>query len=147
MDFVHDPPAEYIQQLTISTVFQGDASTILKKIPAQVFRCCISSPPYWGLRDYSAAQQIGAEEEPADYIQRLVAVFEEVRRVLRDDGTLWLSVCQRGASAVRLNDFLDFQHNLAKVLIVPHILVRFGCLSERENSIDNGLDFPGRQQR
>ena len=92
MDFVHDPPAEYIQQLTSSTVFQGDASTILKKLPAQVFRCCISSPPYWGLRDYSVAEQIGAEEEPADYIQRLVAVFEEVRRVLRDDATLWLNV-------------------------------------------------------
>ena len=92
MDFVLDPPADSIQQLTNSTVFQGDALTILKKLPAEVFRCCITSPPYWGLRDYGAAEQIGAEEEPTDYIRRLVAVFEEVKRLLRDDGTLWLNV-------------------------------------------------------
>src|SRR5436309_10079085 len=62
------------------------------KFPADFFRCCITSPPYWGLRDYNAAGQIGAEDDPQEYIQRLVSIFEEVRRVLTADGTLWVNI-------------------------------------------------------
>jgi site-specific DNA-methyltransferase (adenine-specific) len=73
-------------------VFQGDAKVLLKQLPSNFFRCCITSPPYWGLRDYGTEGQIGAEEEPSDYIGRLVTVFEQVRRVLTEDGTLWLNI-------------------------------------------------------
>src|SRR5438093_13305097 len=70
------------------------------KFPADFFRCCITSPPYWGLRDYNAAGQIGAEDDPHGYITRLVSIFitrlvsifEEVRRVLTADGTLCLNI-------------------------------------------------------
>ncbi|HEX9735640.1 MAG TPA: site-specific DNA-methyltransferase [Thermoanaerobaculia bacterium] len=75
-----------------STVLQGDAEHLLERLPASFFRCCVTSPPYWGLRDYQADGQIGAEDDARDYVRRLVAVFEQVRRVLTGDGTLWLNV-------------------------------------------------------
>jgi len=70
----------------------GDALTALKGVPPGVFRCCVTSPPYWGLRDYGIPHQIGAEPELAQYIRNLVGVFREVRRTLTDDGTLWLNI-------------------------------------------------------
>ncbi|HXV84990.1 MAG TPA: DNA methyltransferase, partial [Candidatus Binatia bacterium] len=55
-------------------------------------QCCITSPPYWGLRDYGTAGQIGLGKTPEEYVAKMVEVFREVRRVLRDDGTLWLNL-------------------------------------------------------
>lgn len=71
---------------------QGDALETLQTLPDGVFNTCVTSPPYWGLRDYGEAGQIGLEETPDQYVDRLVAVFAEVRRTLRDDGTLWLNL-------------------------------------------------------
>lgn len=73
-------------------IIVGDALTVLERQEASIYRCCVTSPPYWGLRDYGVANQIGAEEDLDDYLDSLVAVFREVRRVLTDDGTLWLNV-------------------------------------------------------
>jgi DNA modification methylase len=73
-------------------VIQGDCRAVLPTLPAGTFRCCITSPPYFSLRDYGVAGQIGLEETPAAYIERLVAVFREVRRVLADDGTCWVNL-------------------------------------------------------
>ncbi len=92
MDFVCEPRADYIPKLMESTVFQGDAFSILRQLPSSFFQCCITSPPYWGLRDYRTEGQIGAEEDPEAYVERLVDVFEEVKRVLRDEGTFWLNI-------------------------------------------------------
>jgi len=64
----------------------------LRQLEAGSVRCCVTSPPYWGLRDYGVAGQIGLERTPEEYVSRLVAVFAEVRRVLADDGTLWLNL-------------------------------------------------------
>ncbi|MCL5961404.1 MAG: site-specific DNA-methyltransferase [Chloroflexi bacterium] len=61
-------------------------------MPAGKFQTCVTSPPYWSLRNYGIQGQIGLEDSLGDYIQSLVQVFEEVRRVLRDDGTLWLNI-------------------------------------------------------
>ncbi|MBM4073914.1 MAG: site-specific DNA-methyltransferase [Planctomycetes bacterium] len=61
-------------------------------MPAESVYCVVTSPPYYGLRDYGVAGQIGLEETPAEYLEQMVAVFREVRRVLRDDGTLWLNL-------------------------------------------------------
>ena len=91
MDFIRESEAYYSTDLKVSTVLHGDAAVLRKPLPANFFRCCITSPPYWGLRDYNAAGQIGAEDDPHAYIQRLVSIFEEVRRVLTADGTLWLN--------------------------------------------------------
>lgn len=73
-------------------ILVGDAKRILFGFPDQSFRCAVTSPPYWGLRDYGVEGQIGAESDVRNYISDLVAVFREVRRTLRDDGTLWLNI-------------------------------------------------------
>ena len=73
-------------------ILVGDNRDILPKILSQSIQCCVTSPPYWGLRDYLHSAQIGAEQSPEDYVKNLVEVFREVRRALSDDGTLWLNV-------------------------------------------------------
>ena len=70
----------------------GDCRHILASLPAQSVNCCVTSPPYWGLRDYGHPDQIGMEKTPEEYVAKMVDVFREVRRVLRDDGTLWLNL-------------------------------------------------------
>jgi DNA modification methylase len=73
-------------------VIEGDCLATLRTLPGGIAQTCVTSPPYYGLRDYGHAGQIGLEETPDAYIARLVDVFREVRRVLRDDGTLWLNL-------------------------------------------------------
>ncbi len=70
----------------------GDCRALLKTYPGKSINCCVTSPPYLGLRDYGNAEQIGLEKTPDEYVAELVAVFREVHRVLRDDGTLWLNL-------------------------------------------------------
>lgn len=73
-------------------VLEGDAVEQLRTLPDGSVHCVVTSPPYYGLRDYGVAGQIGLEATPAEYVMRLVEVFREVKRVLRDDGTLWLNL-------------------------------------------------------
>lgn len=78
--------------MTKSQIITGDTLSVLGKMPDRCIDCCITSPPYFGLRDYGADGQIGLEETPEEYIRRLVEIFREIRRVMRDDGTLWLNI-------------------------------------------------------
>ncbi|EGQ9125410.1 site-specific DNA-methyltransferase [Vibrio parahaemolyticus] len=78
--------------ITDSTIFEGDALTVLRRIPSNTVRCVVTSPPYWGLRDYGIEDQIGLEQSMQQFIHRLVAVFSEIKRVLTPDGTLWLNI-------------------------------------------------------
>ena len=75
-----------------TTLYLGDALTVLRQLPDQSVDCCVTSPPYFGLRDYGVEGQIGAEKSPAEFVAAMVEVFAEVRRVLTDDGTLWLNI-------------------------------------------------------
>ena len=75
-----------------SALITGGSTQVVKQMPSGVFQTCVTSPPYWSLRNYHIPGQIGLELSLNDYIQSLVEVFEEVRRVLRDDGTLWLNI-------------------------------------------------------
>lgn len=70
----------------------GDALTHLSLRPDESIQCCVTSPPYFGLRDYGVEGQIGLEETPQEYIANLVGIFQEVRRMLKPDGTLWLNL-------------------------------------------------------
>ncbi len=70
----------------------GDALTVLREMPAGSVRCCVTSPPYWGLRDYGVEGQLGLEPQPEEYVSHLVSVFAEVCRVLTNDGTLWANL-------------------------------------------------------
>lgn len=71
---------------------EGDCLAILPKIPDKSIHCCVTSPPYWNLRDYNTKGQLGLEKTPKEYVTNLIKVFREVRRVLRDDGTLWVNL-------------------------------------------------------
>jgi DNA modification methylase len=73
-------------------IYQGDCLDILPTLEPKSVQCCVTSPPYYGLRDYGCDGQIGLESTPEAYVEKLVAVFREVRRVLKDDGTLWLNL-------------------------------------------------------
>jgi hypothetical protein len=73
-------------------IYVADARKKLGDFEDGIFQCCVTSPPYWGLRDYDYPNQIGAEEKLEDYINDLVSVFGEVRRTLRQDGTFWLNI-------------------------------------------------------
>lgn len=73
-------------------ILVGDVIERLRELLDESVQCVVTSPPYWGLRDYGVAGQIGLEETPEEYVARIVDVFREVRRVLRADGTLWLNL-------------------------------------------------------
>jgi site-specific DNA-methyltransferase (cytosine-N4-specific) len=73
-------------------IYHGDALEVLKRLPDQFCQVAVTSPPYWGLRDYGTPEQLGAEEQLEDYIDNLVVIFRELRRVLADDGTFWLNI-------------------------------------------------------
>ncbi|OGT54319.1 MAG: hypothetical protein A3E01_15250 [Gammaproteobacteria bacterium RIFCSPHIGHO2_12_FULL_63_22] len=84
-----------------NTILCGDVLEQLALLPAESVNTCVTSPPYWGLRDYGEAGQIGLEATPEEYVAKLVAVFREVRRVLRADATLWLNLGDSYASGGR----------------------------------------------
>lgn len=73
-------------------VLVGDSLKLLPSLKSESIQCCVTSPPYWGLRDYDHSAQIGSEPSPIDYVANLVRLFREVKRTLRDDGTLWLNI-------------------------------------------------------
>lgn len=73
-------------------ILQGDALAVLRTLPSESVHCCITSPPYWGLRDYGVIGQLGLEPTPQAYVAGMSAIFLEVMRVLRSDGTLWLNL-------------------------------------------------------
>lgn len=75
-----------------SQIVAGDALSVLRRISDNYIDCCVTSPPYYGLRDYGIEGQLGLEETPQEYIDRLVLIFREVRRTLRPDGTLWINI-------------------------------------------------------
>lgn len=79
-------------------ILQGDVRETLRALETGSVQTCVTSPPYFGLRDYGVSGQIGLEPTPAEYVEQMVAVFREVRRVLRDDGTLWLNLGDSYAS-------------------------------------------------
>jgi hypothetical protein len=92
-------------------IVTGDSRVELEKLPAGSIHCCVTSPPYFGLRDYGHDEQIGLEETPEHYIAELVAVFRQVHRALRDDGTLWVVIGDSYASKPRGNRYDDLSAN------------------------------------
>jgi DNA modification methylase len=86
------------------TLYHGDAATVLAAMPAGSVDCIVTSPPYYGLRDYNEPDQIGLEDTPAEYVAALVAVLEQARRVLAADGTCWLNIGDSYATRPRGSD-------------------------------------------
>jgi DNA modification methylase len=93
----------------LEQILTGDCRAILPVLEAESVQCCVTSPPYWGLRDYGVEGAIGLESTPQEYIAHMVEVFREVWRVLRDDGTLWLNMGDTYA-ANRSHQVIDNKH-------------------------------------
>jgi DNA modification methylase len=73
-------------------IYCGDSLQVLQTLPENAVDCCVTSPPYYALRDYGADGQIGREATPEEYVSRITAVFHEVKRVLTPEGTCWLNI-------------------------------------------------------
>src|SRR5262245_33123022 len=82
-------------------ILEGDCLAILPTLDAGSIQTVVTSPPYWALRDYGVPGQLGLEPTPEEYVANLVEVFRQVRRVLRDDGTVWLNLGDSFAGATR----------------------------------------------
>ena len=78
--------------MKLNHILQGNVLDRMKDLPDRSIQCVVTSPPYWGLRDYGSDGQLGLEETPEEFVENLVNVFREVRRVLKDDGTFWLNL-------------------------------------------------------
>ena len=101
-------------------ILSGDAAVLLRTLGADSVHCCVTSPPYFNLRDYGASGQLGQEATPEEYIKRLVEVFREVRRVLRPDGTLWLNIGDSYTSGGRKTR--DFDKKPKDLIGIPWML-------------------------
>jgi len=83
----------------LTMIINGDCKEVLKTLESNSINCCVTSPPYYGLRDYGVEGQIGLEDTPQEYIDKLVIVFQEVKRVLKSDGTLWINIADSYAGS------------------------------------------------
>lgn len=81
-----------MNQIKVNSIYEGDCLKSLRTMPDKCVDMCVTSPPYYALRDYGCEEQIGLEETPEAYINRLADVFDEIKRVLKDDGTLWVNI-------------------------------------------------------
>lgn len=97
--------------LEVNKILQGNSLDVLKKLPDNSIDCCITSPPYWGLRDYGVAGQLGNEEHFNDFIENLCNVFDEVKRVLKDTGTCFVNLGDTYASGIRAKNGADVNTN------------------------------------
>ena len=91
-------------------IYEGDCIEQLKRLADQSINTCITSPPYWGLRNYQEDKQLGMEDTPEEVISNLVDVFREVKRVLRDDGTVWLNLGDTYCGTGHKGNYTDPKH-------------------------------------
>jgi len=95
--------------LELNKIYTMDCLKGLKQLHDKSINCCVTSPPYWGLRDYGVEGQLGLEDTPEEYVENLVAIFREVKRVLRDDGTLWLNLGDTYAGSGKAGNNPEYQ--------------------------------------
>ena len=87
--------------MNLNQIYNAECLTWLQSLPDKSINCCVTSPPYYGLRDYGNEAQIGLEKTPEEYIEKLVNVFHEVYRVLKNDGTLWVNIGDSYAGSMK----------------------------------------------
>ncbi len=135
------------------TLLAGDCLTLLEGLPDQSVHCCITSPPYYQLRNYDHPDQVGREQTPGQYVQRLVEIFREVRRVLRKDGTLWLNLGDTfgksdkhsKASGIKRKDLCGMPWRVAFALQDDGWYLRCDCIWHKSNATPESVsDRPSR---
>jgi len=116
------------------TIRVGDCREVLRTLPDESVHCVVTSPPYFGLRDYGVAGQIGLEPTPDEFVAEMVAVFREVWRVLRDDGTLWLNLgdSYNGYMANQRGTGLESKRQQSRKYIEPGAGLRFAGLKQKD---------------
>ena len=119
-----------VEHIGDATLYLGDVTDALRLLPAESVQTVVTSPPYWGLRDYGVDGQIGLEDTPGEYVEKMVAVFADVRRVLRDDGTVWINLGDLYSNG--MSNLTDCMHRQLEsgVLFVGGVDPR-RCTSER----------------
>lgn len=133
----------------MSELYCGDAAQVLQSIPRRSVQMCVTSPPYYGLRDYEKDGQIGRESSPEAYIANLVKVFDEVYRVLMDDGTLWLNIgdtyAHKPYANVKRKDLIGIPWMLAFALRGRGWYLRSDIIWRKTNAMPDGAkDRPSR---
>jgi DNA modification methylase len=113
----------------VNTVICGDCLEVMKRLPDELVNCVVTSPPYWGLRDYGVAGQFGLEKTPEEFIEKMVELFREARRVLRKDGVLWLN----------LGDSYSTSSNTGGTSSIQGSRKRIGAMSKSGHGIPPGL--------
>ena len=141
------------------TIINRDALLALRELPGESVHCCVTSPPYYALRDYGLDAQIGREDTPEQYIERLAGVFRELYRVLRSDGTLWLNIadtyCKAGnkdnqpiirqAAGCKQKDLIGIPWLLAFALRRDGWYLRSDIIWQKENPMPESCkDRPSR---
>jgi len=124
-------------------IYTGDALEQLRLLPSESVQCAVTSPPYYRLRDYKMAGQIGLEDSPEAYIARLVEVFRELRRVLRDDGTLWVNIANKYATTnghgIKTKDLIGIPWMLAFALRADGWYLRQEIIWHKSNSMPESV--------
>lgn len=125
------------------TVLEGDNRAVLATLPDQSVHCAVTSPPYWNLRDYGVAGQLGQEDTPEDYVSSMVAVFSALRRVLRNDGTLWLnlgdSYANASVSGLKAKDLVGIPWRVAFALQADGWYLRSDIIWHKPNPIPESV--------
>ena len=125
------------------TLWRGDATEVLAQLPAESVNCVVTSPPYFGLRDYGHDGQIGLEPSPAEYVAALVAVFAQVRRVLTGDGVVWLNLGDSYSSGPGARSAQPPQTNTTRIDGEVIRTARGSFASDaRDNSVSHFEDVP-----
>ena len=121
------------------TILNGDAIDQLKTLADESINCCVTSPPYWGLRDYGVEGQLGLEKDYKEYIQKLVLIFREVRRVLKKDGTLWLNLgdcfAKKNMGHIRPKEMMGIPWRVAFSLQEDGWRLRSDIIWEKSNAV------------
>lgn len=134
---------EKAKEIQENIILTGDSLTVLKTLPSNSVHCCVTSPPYYALRDYEAEGQIGQEDTPEMYINRLVEVFREIRRVLRPDGTAWLNIsdtyCKSARQGCKVKDLLGIPWRLALALREDGWYLRSDIIWVKRNTLPESV--------
>lgn len=126
--------------MEINKIIQGDSLDVLKTFDNESIDCCITSPPYWGLRDYGVEGQLGLEKTPEEYVAKMVDIFREVKRVLKKEGTCWLNL---GDTYYNFRGYTDYSTKQSCASNEAHVM-KSAC-GKRNSKQDNlkGKDLVG----
>ena len=93
--------------MDVNKIYCGDSLEVLKTLPNESIDCVVTSPPYWALRDYGVSGQLGLEPTFREYINKLCNIFDEVKRILKKEGTCWVNLGDSYAGAGGMGSFID----------------------------------------